>query len=107
MPAGIRGLLLCADTETAGFFRMARYRMQMRIAVVGSEDGKPYIRWGPAIFSTVVLAIFASGGAFGMYYLLTGTMSSLAALVGLAGAITAVTSGIRRAMKDPVPHNRT
>ena len=84
---------------------MARYRMQMRIAVVGSEDGKPYIRWGPAIFSTVVLAIFASGGAFGMYYLLTGTMSSLAALVGLAGAITAVASGIRRAMKDPVPHD--
>ena len=71
----------------------------MRIAVIGTEDGKPYIRWGPAIFSTVVLAIFASGGAFGMYYLLTGTMSSLAALVGLAGAITAVASGIRRAMK--------
>ena len=74
----------------------------MRIAVVGTHDGKPYIRWGPALFVTCVLAIFASGGAFGMYYLLTGTVSPLAALVGLAGAVTAVGSGIRRAMKDPV-----
>jgi hypothetical protein len=78
----------------------------MRIAVVGTEDGKPYIRWGPAILSAIVLAIFASGGAFGMYYLLTGTMSPLAALVGFAGAITAVASGIRRAMKVPASEGR-
>jgi hypothetical protein len=41
-----------------------------------------------------------------MYYLPTGTMSSLAAIVGLAGAITAVASGIRRAMKDPPSQER-
>ena len=78
----------------------------MRIAVVGTHDGKPYIRWGAAIFSTLVLAIFASGGAFGMYYLLTGTLSPLAPLIGFAGALTAVVSGIRRAMKDPASLNR-
>jgi hypothetical protein len=78
----------------------------MRIKVVGTHDGKPYIRWGPAIFSTCVLAIFASGGAFGMYYLLTGTLSPLAAFVGLAGAVTAVVSGIRRSMKDAAVEDR-
>jgi hypothetical protein len=73
---------------------------------VGTRDGKPYIRWGAVLLSTCVLATFASGGAFGMYYLLTGTISPLAALVGLAGAVTAVASGIRRAMKDPSSLNR-
>ena len=83
-----------------------RYRVQMRITVVGTRDGKQYIRWGAAILSTCVLAFFASGGAFGMYYLLTGTLSPLAAFGGLAGAVTAVGSGIRRAMKDPASLNR-
>ena len=78
----------------------------MRIAVVGTRNGKPYIQWGAALISTCVLAIFASGGAFGMYYLLTGTLSPLAAFVGLAGAVTATASGIRRAMKDPACQNR-
>ena len=78
----------------------------MKISVVSKRDGKPYIRWGSALLVTCVLAIFASGGAFGMYFLLTGTMSPLAALVGLAGSVTAVASGIRRQIKDPQHRER-
>ena len=73
----------------------------MKIKVVETEDGKPYILWGPAVLATAILALFASGGAFGMYYILTGTMSPLAAVVGFAGAVTAMTSGIRKALKNP------
>jgi len=39
-------------------------------------------------------------------YLLTGTFSPLAAIVGFSGAITAVVSGILRGLKNPAPSNR-
>lgn len=78
----------------------------LNIDVIENRDGKPTVRWGAALRATCLLACFTTCGAVGGYYLLTGTFSPLAAIVGFAGAITAVVSGILRGLKNPAPDNR-
>lgn len=74
-----------------------------KVDVVENRAGKPAIRWGAAIFATVVMAFFTTFGAVGAYYLLTGTFSPLAAIVGFSAAVTAVVSGISRQLKSAGP----
>jgi hypothetical protein len=74
----------------------------MNVTVVEQRNGKPHIRWAAAILLSCVLGIFTSAVAIGLYYMLAGTFSLPAALIGFGGPFITVGSGIMREMKKPV-----
>ena len=75
--------------------------INMNVVIVSQTGGKPQIRWAAALSLACMLGLFTAVVAAGVYFLLSGTFSPLAAMVWFIGPFITVGSGIMRAIKNP------
>ena len=73
----------------------------MNVILVQQVNGGRQIRWGAALLLSCVLGCFTGAVAGAVYFALAGEMSWTAAMIGFAGPLIVVGTGIRRAMAVP------
>lgn len=72
------------------------------ILLVGRSQGRRKIRWATAFLISCALGFFGAAVAAATYFLLSGTFSLIAALLGFGGPFITVGSVIQRALNLPM-----
>jgi hypothetical protein len=74
----------------------------MSVILVGQLNGHRQVRWGVAFLVACVLGCFTAAVAAATYFVLSGELSILAAMIGFVGAFITIGAGIRHSYRLPV-----